>query len=231
MKTCIPLLALFIAVCLPMTTRADEAATADQQFTSISRLLERADQALENNALADAGRLYGATVRAYEQFAQSFPTFAPDLVRFRIAYCRNQMTAVRQRLAAAPMPTAAPPSPTVTADARPPAALTPSQLQILLDADPENMQKFYRMLVAEQHPAAALVLATIAVQTGDLLQARATLLQYLQKVPDDPAAHYNLAQLMLRDSQPDLEAAREHYRRARQGGAPRDEDLEIVLNF
>ena len=226
-KHMIPLFLMIASCWLAPAHAADDTIAADQQFSSISRLLERADNALENGALQDAGRLYGASVRAYEQFMQSFPTFAPDLVRFRIAYCRNQMAMIRQRMARTQTesPTTAAPQPAQRV------AVTRQQLQSLAEGDPTAIETTYRTMEQAGNPAAPLFLAALHVKQDQLDEARKVLEQHLADFPHEPAAHYNMAQLILRDSQPDLEKARQHYRRAIEGGAPRDQDLEIVINF
>jgi tetratricopeptide (TPR) repeat protein len=218
---------------LATTTVAVPATSADQNFQAIARLLERADNAFETGALQDAARLYGATVRAYEQFMTAYPEFAPDLVRFRIAYCRNQMTLVRQKLEnlknATPVNS---PQEQETGTAARPIAL-PAEILSIAQAQggTESLRVRYDRMVIAGDPAAPLLMATILVREGSLIDAREILEQFILDFPDHPAAHYNIAQLILRDTQPDMEKARLHYQRAIDNGARRDTDLEIVLNF
>ncbi|MFU8779974.1 MAG: tetratricopeptide repeat protein [Kiritimatiellia bacterium] len=193
-------------------------------------LLEQADQSFETSALQDAGRLYGATVRAYEQFMISFPDFAPDLVRFRIAYCRNQMDLIRQKRNNLQENNAK--QPQEQPIERKPMALPASILVALQNEEnSENLRAQYESMARAREPAAPLLRATMLVREGNLLAARNLLEQFIIDHPANPAAHYNLAQVILRDTQPDMEKAREHYRRAIENGAPRDQDLEIVINF
>ena len=211
--------------CLLPIAHADDVFRADQHFASIAHLLERADRAFENNAREEALRLYGSAKRAYEQFAESFPTFAPDLVRFRISYCRNQMSLIRQQLAEQPVGTLPPATP------RPPPSIPPRVLHALQEGNLDVVREAHAQKQAAEDPAALLIQAALYVKEGNLESARMPLQTFLEQFPDHPAAHYNMAQLILRDNQPDFDKARDHYRKALRGGAPQDEDLEIVIGF
>ena len=223
MKACI--CAIAVLCCLLPRTHADDVFRADQNFASIGHLLERADQAFDNNMLEDALRLYGSSMRAYEQFAQSFPTFAPDLVRFRINYCRDQMARIRQKLAGQSS------RPDTPANTDKSIHISPSVLQALKDGNLDAVREAYREKSAIGDPSAHLIRATLYVKEGRLDDARTTLEAFLETFPNHAAANYNMAQLILRTNQPDFDAAREHYRRARENGAPQDEDMEIVIGF
>ena len=225
MLSCLLLLSLFPCY----TGYASQAEAADQQFTSISRLLERADAAFERHDYEEAVRLYGATHRSYLQFSENFPLFAPDLVRFRMAYCRNQMQLARQRRSLA---NTAVPDPQSLVSASPETVQVPARIALLLqESDIPAIRDAEAELREQGNPAADLIRAALHVKEGDFPQARSVLDAFIEQFPDDPAAHYNMAQLLLREAPPDFTGAREHYKRAREGGAPRDEDLEIVINF
>ncbi len=222
MKLAITLLALTCLI-IPIT-HANQYEEADRHFSAIALMLEEADQAFENRDWEQARRNYNSTRRAYEQFSETFPSFAPELVRFRISYCRNQVSLIDEKIAQG-VDTAssmeAPPQITV------PAAV----VEAFRDGQMDKAQQAYASKSANEDPAATLIQAAMYVIEGDLENAHATLRQYLEQNPADPAAHYNMAQLIMRMDQPDFEKARDHYRQAVRGGAPRDEDLEIVIDF
>lgn len=224
---------LLFAACFlafPCITNANDRA-AGQQFAAVALLLEQADNALEDRALDNAARLYGATVRAYQQFSKEYPTFAPDLVRFRIAYCRNQMQDIEKRL----REKREKPDESPNRQSEPPSTkrmvLSSETLRILQENNLDALQKRHQELKLKGDPAAKLLEAVLHVQTGDFAAARNILENLLQNYPNDPAAHYNMAQMILRMDTPDFALAREHYRKAMEHGAPRDEDLEIVINL
>ena len=205
---------------------------ADREFAHISEILEKADTAFEKEDWEEARKQYTTARRAYEQFSESFPTFAPDLIQFRITYCSNQASLSRQNLQEQEYATEEQPAPPTAEEA--PAehiAITPSLLQALQDGELDTVREAYEEKSAREDPAAYLVRAALFVMEDELDQAHETLEQFLQRSPANPAAHYNMAQLIMRMDQPDFEKAREHYRQAREGGAPRDEDLEIVIDF
>jgi tetratricopeptide (TPR) repeat protein len=223
---------IHFALCLSLLVAAAQANTteqAHQQFSSISRLLERADTTFEAGTLPESGRLYGASLRAYQQFSETHPDYAPDLVRFRMAYCRNQMLSIRQKLAQAaeagqkPAPAPAPPPRLIR--------LSPEIVTALQRGDRDALQAARDQFKSESDPALALLQAAMHVQDGKLDAARDLLAQFLQNYPDEPTANYNMAQLLLREAEPDFERARAHYQRARDAGAPQDLDLEIAINF
>jgi tetratricopeptide (TPR) repeat protein len=230
-KTLLSLFLLAGALFCPIESQADER-EASQQFSAVSSLLEQADNALEDNALADAIRLYGATVRAYQQFSKDYPFFAPDLVRFRIAYCQNQMQDIEKRQNQPTSPQSNLQASTNPSATRPQKiALSQDTLDALRNNDIAALQNTYEVLQKEGHPAAKLVQAILLVQKGNFKDARETLEEILRQYPNDPAAHYNMAQIILRADEPDFDLAREHYQKAIENGAPRDEDLEIVINL
>ncbi len=228
--TWVAIAGLFLFCRLP--TQASTVEQADRQFSSVSRLLEQADAAFERNDLEDAHRLYGATLRAWGQFSENYPDFAPELVQFRMAYCRNQQANVRQRMARRPPPAPARQTePTGQPAAAPTAtAIIPAHLlDKVRQGDFHAVRQAARQMPAD--PAGFYLLAAAFLAENDLPAARILMEELLESHPGQAAAHYNLAQLLLREITPDIEQAREHYQRARELGAPRDEDLEIVINF
>jgi tetratricopeptide (TPR) repeat protein len=87
--------------------------------------------------------------------------------------------------------------------------------------------------LADEQPSNATVrvgLSAAYFGTGDARAARQTLEEALAIEPDLKEAHYNMAQLLLNEPEPDLEAVRAHYRRARELGAAPDLRVERALN-
>ncbi len=80
-----------------------------------------------------------------------------------------------------------------------------------------------------RHAHAHVAIGTACFGLGRFDEARAALEQALAIDPGLHAAHYNLAQLLLRMKPPDREAARRHYREALRLGGERDKDLEKHL--
>ncbi len=219
---------LAASILLGPTLWAEDFVKADRDFASIAHLLEKADQAFENRAWDEATRHYRSARRAYEEFAETFPAFAPDLVRFRIAYCRNQMTIIQQKGDEQPV---SPRTSTTASSGKQHIFISPLVLEALQNGEIDVAEAAYVAMQATGDPSAELLRATIHVNEGNLHAARETLQQFLEKFPTNPAAHYNMAQLIMRDDQPDFEKARNHYRIAIDKGAPRDENLEIVIDF
>jgi len=216
-----------ITILLVPVVKAGDYSKADRDFASIAHLLEQADQAFENRAWEQATRLYGSARRAYEQFAETHPTFAPDLVRFRISYCRNQMAVIRQKQEEQPSPQISTTTPSDTQRV----IISPVVLRALQNGEHDVTEASYAASRATGDPSADLLQATIYANKGNFEAARATLERFIEQFPTNPAAHYNMVQLIMRDDQPDFEKARHHYRIAIDNGAPRDEDVEIVIDF
>ncbi len=212
------ILVLVSFMSLVAATYANDVFQADQQFSSISQLIDRAERAFESNNREEALRLYGSAMRAYEQFAETFPSFAPDLVRFRIAYCRNQMSRIRQQ-PAQPDQQLSPP------------VIAGNVVRALQEGNLDVVRAAHAEKEARGDPAALLILSALHVKEDNLPQARIELDTFLELFPNHAAAHYNMAQLLLREDQPDFAQARKHYQLARDNGAPADEDLEIVIGF
>lgn len=213
-----------MAASLPLQAEPDG---PDRQFEAISRLIEKADQALEAENAQEATQLYGATIAAYRDFADRFPDYRTELVQFRVSYCRNQLMgllATKQR------------------DTEPPAPNLPDEIARNLDegisfcregrfADAETRM---RELIAT-HPSCApayLVLSTAVLGSGGKEEAKRMLERVIElDTAGSAPAHYNLAQLIVHDAAPDFDKARMHYRQAIELGAIADTDLESVLDL
>jgi Flp pilus assembly protein TadD len=225
------LIAVAVVLC-PSRVNADD--KTDRQFESITRLLEKADKEREAGHPEEAGRLYGATIAAYQNFHRNFPDEWVELVQFRIAYCRNQlMNLLADKHVADRKTEPAPEEPK-----RPPLpeGVTKSVAEGVkmcregryTDAE-TTMQA-----VVEEHPncgEAYLVLGTACVGKGDLEMAITLIRRAATLDPISKEAHYNLSQLLIRAATPDFDSARTHYRQALKLGASRDADLEAVLGL
>jgi hypothetical protein len=218
---------LLLAVVLSHPMRAMAEASADRQFSAISRLIEKADRTLEDNNWQDAARLYGATIAAYRDFSERFPDYETDLVKFRVSYCRQQLMNMlaqkraRERAAAT--------------DSTPPPDKQIIEMctRLCKEGRFEEAQTEMDSLqdASRQSTPVLLLQATINVGLGELKQARTIIETILEGDGENGIAHYNLVQLMLRDPAPDYESARQHYREARRLGIPPDSDLEVVLDL
>ncbi len=217
---------------LPLTAGRLAASTdsRSRQFDAISRLIEKADEALEAERLQEAIQLYGATIAAYRDFSTNFPDYRTELVQFRVSYCRHQLMSLLalQQAREAPAPATTRMLPVELA----------RQVEKAASLCREGMfvqaEESMRALIAE-HPDCApayLVLATTVLASGDLAKSRLLLEQSVElDEAGSAAARYNIAQLILRESEPDFDAARAHYRRARELGVPADSALEAVLDL
>jgi len=86
------------------------------------------------------------------------------------------------------------------------------------------------MLVAKPNDAVALNLkAAIEAEQGKLKEAEETLDQAIMSNPRSPQAYYNMADLMLKRTPPNVGAARRYYETGRAMGGQRDERLEAAL--
>ncbi len=200
----------------------------DRQFEAISRLIEKADQALQADHLQEAIQLYGATIAAYREFSGRFPDYRTELVQFRMSYCRNQLMTL---LAVKQARENAPPVTVLPADV---VRRVEAGAVLCREGQFEDAGVQMRELIAE-HPDCApayLLLATTMLARGDMEESR-RLLERAVGLDEagSAAAHYNIAQLMVREAAPDFEKAGVHYRRARALGAPADPDLEAVLDL
>lgn len=219
-------LALWLAVSGPAVVIAD---MATPQFEAISLLIERADAAQEQGRVEEAIRLYGATLAAYRDFMQRHPDYQTELVQFRISYCRHQLMGL---LAAQRATTHA-----AASKAQLPEGVAQSvsdAIQLCREGRFPDAEANMRDLL-EAHPdtpSALLVLATALMGQGKTEEAKTWLQQAIEL--DDPgsgAAHYNMAQLLVRGENPDFAKALDHYRQALDRGAVADPNLETVLNY
>jgi len=219
------MLTLVVSSVRPSVLQAQE--SAERQFSAISRLIEKADLTLEAGKTQDAARLYGATMAAYRDFSERFPDYQTELVQFRESYCRQQLMDLLAQKKASERAVAAAPLPADIGTALRQGVEHChegrfAEAQSVIQSLPED---------AQATPLIALVLATAKLGMGDLDGARQMLQRTLAMDADNGIAHYNLVQLLLRDPEPDYEAAREHYRHARRLGIPADSDLESVLDL
>lgn len=221
----VAMFALVVMAALPSALHAQD--SAERQFGAISRLIEKADQTLEEGKTQEAARLYGATMAAYRDFSERFPDYQAELVQFRVSYCRQQLTDLLSQKRARERAVAAAPLPSEIGKA------VRQGVDLCIEGHFAEAQAAMLSLPDEASaaPQIALVLATAKLGMGDLDGARIQLQRALELDAESGIAHYNLVQLMLRDPAPDYEASREHYRQARRLGIPADSDLESVLDL
>lgn len=95
----------------------------------------------------------------------------------------------------------------------------------------ENAVHLLEQLVKEDHTNANahIVLGTAYFGLGRFPDAREEMERAMQLDPDLNEAHYNLTQILLATTPPDLKAARYHYKRALDLGSEPDESLEFLL--
>jgi len=77
--------------------------------------------------------------------------------------------------------------------------------------------------------AVHVLLGTARFGLGNVAEARDEMERALALDPESKTAHFNLAQILLAASPPDLRAARDHYRKALDLGSAPDEDLDLLL--
>ncbi|HAS81282.1 MAG TPA: hypothetical protein DCS43_01035 [Verrucomicrobia bacterium] len=223
-------------VAFPFALRAQDASSSDRQFESIGRLIEKADQALQDKKRDEAIQLYGATIAAYRDYAERFPDFYGELIQFRSAYCQQQLKKLLVQKAAPAV------LPVITNDA------VTAQEPVLDEQALLDVSKGYTlceigqfdeadrlvMPILKKTPDATpalLVLATVRLGQGNTDVSKRLLERILALNPGHASAHYNLCQLILRDESPDYEKAQAHYLQAKRFGAPEDPDLESVLDI
>jgi len=231
---CFGLSALVALVACTTVVTAKPQDKADRQFESISNLLEKADREREAGNVKEAGKLYGATIAAYQDFSRNFPEAWDELIQFRMAYCRNQLMSMLAAQRTASIQAEA------GANTNRPSAVPPA-LVAAIGSSIEHCRlgrydeaEAAMNAVVEEFPdcsPAYLILATVCVGKGDLVTASALLERAIVLDPTNKEAHYNLCQLVIRAEDPDFDAARAHYRQALQCGAERDFDLEAVLGL
>lgn len=201
----------------------------DRQFEAISRLIEKADQALEAGNTPEATQLYGATIAAYRDFLTRFPEHQSNLIQFRMSYCRNQLMGL---LAAKSEPkTEAEAAAAIPDDIAHPIGQAIGLCRASQFSEAENLLR----PLLETHPdyaPAYLVLATAALGRGAMEESK-QMLEHAISLDDagSAAARYNMAQLLIREASPDIEQAKVYYQRAREQGAVADPDLEAVLDL
>jgi predicted Zn-dependent protease len=79
------------------------------------------------------------------------------------------------------------------------------------------------------NPHAFLLMATAKMGLGQKDDAMKLLKRALDLDSSLADAHYNMAQLLLRNLEPDFDAARQHYQKSVKLGGAKDPDMEIVL--
>jgi tetratricopeptide (TPR) repeat protein len=217
---------------LPMNAASES--KADRQFASISNLLEKADREREKGNGEEAGKLYGATIAAYQEFHRNFPDAWVELTQFRTAYCRNQLMKLlaAQRastIKAEPKEVVAPPPPLPPELAKP----VSESIAFCRVGRYDDAEKAMQALI-EEYPncsAAYLVWGTACVGKGNLDMATTLIKRAIALEPKSKAAHYDLCQLLIRADEPDFDAARMHYQQAIRLGAEPDGDLKAVLGL
>ncbi len=229
-------LGLSIAIVLStgaMTVEAKSNDKADRQFESISRILEKADQMREKGDTEEAGKLYGATIAAYQEFHRNFPDEWVELIQFRVAYCRNQlMNLLAAKRAAEIKEDAADAKQENPLDEKLAAALSES-IALCRNGRYDEAEAAMQSLI-ETNPncsPAYLILGTACVGKGNLGMATTLLQRAVALDTSNHEAHYNLAQLLIRAKEPNFDDARAHYRQAVLHGAEPDSDLEAVLGL
>jgi Flp pilus assembly protein TadD len=80
-----------------------------------------------------------------------------------------------------------------------------------------------------KNASALVTLGTAYMGLGEIGKARDAMEKALSIKPDSADAHYNLAQIMITISPPDVPGAQEHYQRAMELGAPADLEFENAL--
>lgn len=220
-----PLLVIVLASLIPSRLQAQ--VMQDRQFDAISRLIEKADAALNENKTTEATQLYGATIAAYRDFADRFPDFQTELVQFRVSYCRQQlMNLLANKKAQEGLKSSATATDSMEQDIR-------QCIEFCREGRFDDADRTIQAVITT-HPGstqALLVMATARLGKGDMVTAKKLLDRVLALEPDTSAAHYNLAQLMLRDVAPDFDQAKKHYLEAVRLGTPPDPDLETVLDL
>ncbi len=204
------------------------AASLEKQLEATERLLTDAEtkRVAKNNK--EAIRLYGATIKAYEEIARRFPDEESALIQFRLNYCRNELMRLIK-------PTQAPQPGPEQEEEQTEAQLVPEPLRRATVHC--RMGQFEQALgitesfvsTSPEHPYGHLLLATAKLGLGKHSEAEACLAKALELDPTLADAHYNLAQLLLRKLEPDFAGARTHYMRAIELGAAPDENMEVVL--
>lgn len=225
--------ALMLSPALPVAATS----RAQSQFEGTGYLLDQAEEARAAGERDKAIRLYGSAIAAYEELVRRHPDFEPELLQFRIAYCRNQIIALRREAASPqpPFPAAQHPAPEAgqTLSRRP---LTPPVVQSIAFCRSGQFERAIATLEAylplhTDDAVALMVMGTAQLGTGNQEEARRYLHLAIEADPGLAEAHYNLCQLLVRQTAPDFEAARQHYHSAIAGGVERDESLEVVLGI
>jgi len=242
--------AAFAVSWMPSVSSARWRKEPDDQLKAVDRLLGQADDAKTEQDYDKAIRLYGATIAACEEFGKIFPNEMVNLIKFRTGYCRNQLVALlaaRRKAGASsgkPLPpnvrTPKSPKPMITAANRPVSQPDSTRQRMLAKtialcreeryAEAENSAR--EILARNKRDGLGhLLLGTAALGPGRLTEALTELKLSTTLMPNSQEAHYNLAQLLIRVSPPDIGGARSCYQQAVELGAARDEELEVVLDL
>ncbi len=226
-------LLLAAAYLLPFVALSSPQSTPNTQdhLRAVDRLIAKADEARAQGDNERAARLYGATVAACAEFERVFPNQKPSLIRFRRTYCHNQLAllpAVVPRLPGMPVPQ--------PVDVRMPSS-DPSEsiaecVRLCQTGKFKDAERLAERMVQlnKRDGIAHLLLGTAALGQGRTTEALTEIRLATVLNPDSQEAHYNLAQLLIREEPADTEAAKRHYMMAVELGAVRDEEIEVVLN-
>jgi len=143
---------------------AGEQAPAQKEFEVAYQRLIQADEAYEQHKWAEAARLYREALESYERFSLAYPDWQPDIVKFRIAYCASQLDDLKRLRD------------------------LPSETWQSSVSNKEATGSFITGGRPEGSPESvslAPVTAARLVDSGNVEQARAVLLEALRAAPDD----------------------------------------------
>lgn len=222
-------------------------------------LLQQADAAREAGQVEDARKSYTSALDVYKTISIKFPSWEKDLVQFRMSYCREQLEALGKDATGAivedtlPESTADPDA--QLAEARElcvkgSAEQAASILADLIRMDPTNRIPRELMgiaqcqmghyadaisllgaLAGEPKPSLETLLALAAADcgAGHWKDAKLVLDNALLLEPNTPAIHFDLAQLYLNATPPDLESASAAYLKFLSLGGQHDPTMEHHL--
>jgi tetratricopeptide (TPR) repeat protein len=207
-----------------------QAATLEKQLRATERLLTEAEATLERGEKDHAIQLYGATITAYEEVGRRFPEEETALIQFRINYCRNQLMHLLREKRLPPTESTAQPTKPIPARAPLPDALRTAIVHCRMGQFAQGRKVVEQHLSSYPEDAVAHLIASTAKlglgQREEAISGLRTALELDETLAD---AHYNLAQLLLRNLEPDFDGARKHYQRSIELGGARDNDIEVVI--